>query len=139
MDSARRPATNQVGLSLRLSARCLRARPTSPWSSPIWLGAVAAAVRGRRLDRGLSQSELAKRSGISRKWISEFEAGKTTVEFALVIRVLEALGLSLDLSDDPSATATMSATGAMSATASVSPPTSGPVDLDALLEEYWSG
>ncbi len=100
---------------------------------------VAAAVRGRRLDRGLSQSELAKRSGISRKWISEFEAGKTTAEVALVIRVLEALGLSLDLSEDPSATATMSATGTMSATATVSPPTSGPVDLDALLEEYRSG
>ena len=98
-----------------------------------------AAVRGRRLDRGLSQSELAKRSGISRKWISEFEAGKTTAEFALVIRVLEALGLSLDLSEDPNAAATMSATGTTSVTATVSPPTSGLVDLDALLEEYRSG
>ena len=37
---------------------------------------VAAAVRGRRLDLGLTQSELANDSGISRKWISEFEAGK---------------------------------------------------------------
>lgn len=99
---------------------------------------VAAAVRGRRLDRRLSQSELAKRSGISRKWISEFESGKTTAEFALVVRILEALGLSLDLSDAPKAATTMSATATLSATATVSSPTSGPVDLDALLEEYRS-
>jgi HTH-type transcriptional regulator / antitoxin HipB len=97
---------------------------------------VAAAVRGRRLDRELSQSELAQRSGISRKWISEFEAGKATAEVALVIRVLEALGLSLDLSDDPRAAATMSATGTLSASANVSPTASGPVNLDELLEEH---
>jgi HTH-type transcriptional regulator / antitoxin HipB len=93
----------------------------------------AAAVRGRRLDRGLSQSELAQRSGISRKWISEFESGKATAEFALVIRIMEALGLSLGLSEDPSASATMTATG------TVHPPTSDLMDLDAFLEEYRSG
>lgn len=97
---------------------------------------VAAAVRGRRLDRGLSQSELAQRSGISRKWISEFEAGKATAEFALVIRVLEALELSLDLSDDPGSAATMSATGTLSASATVSSTSSGSLDLDELLEEH---
>jgi HTH-type transcriptional regulator / antitoxin HipB len=93
---------------------------------------VAAAVRGRRLESRLSQSELAKRSGISRKWISEFEAGKVTAEFALVIRVLEALGLSLDLNEDPCVP------GTTSAVATVAPSTSGLVDLDALLEEYRS-
>lgn len=97
---------------------------------------VAATVRGRRLDRGLSQAELANRSGISRKWISEFEAGKTTAEFALVIRVLEALGLKLDLSENHKAAATMSGTGTMTATATVASPPADLVDLDALLEEY---
>jgi y4mF family transcriptional regulator len=100
---------------------------------------VAAAVRGHRLDRGLSQSELAKRSGISRKWISEFEAGKATVEFSLVIRVLETLGLSLDLSEDRTPAGTMSATGTMSVSATASSPPTNLVDLDALLEEYQSG
>jgi y4mF family transcriptional regulator len=100
---------------------------------------VAATVRGRRLDRGLSQSELAKASGISRKWISEFESGKTTAEFALVIRVLEVLGLSFCLNEGSNSTGSMSAPSVMSATATVSPPTgSGPVNLDALLEEYRS-
>lgn len=97
---------------------------------------VAATVRGRRLDCGLSQSELARDCGISRKWISEFETGKTTAEFGLVIRVLEALGLSLDLSEDSGARVVKSTAGTVPATATISPPTSSPVDLDVLLEEY---
>jgi HTH-type transcriptional regulator/antitoxin HipB len=99
----------------------------------------AAAVRGHRLDRGLSQSELAKRSGISRKWISEFEAGKATAEFGLVIRVLETLGLSLDLSEGPSPAGTMPATGTTSESATASSPPTDLADLDVLLEEYQSG
>jgi transcriptional regulator with XRE-family HTH domain len=81
---------------------------------------VASAVRGRRLDLGLSQSALAEQTGISRKWISEFEAAKTTAEFTLVIRVLEGLGLTLEIGPSYPAAA---------------PPRSH-VDLDALLEEH---
>jgi transcriptional regulator with XRE-family HTH domain len=67
----------------------------------------ASAVRGRRTDLNLSQSALAKVTGISRKWISEFEHGKTTAEFALVLRVLEGLDLKLELEiDEGSAAAT---------------------------------
>ncbi len=100
---------------------------------------VSAAVRGRRLDMGLSQSALSERSGISRKWISEFESGKPTAEFALVMRVLEALGLCLELTGAPTSAILMSASGTLSASAEVSPPQDSPVDLDALLEEYQVG
>ena len=62
---------------------------------------VAAAVRGRRQDLGMSQVELASRAGVSRKWISEFEAGKSTAEFGLVLRVLDTLALSLELREAP--------------------------------------
>jgi y4mF family transcriptional regulator len=62
---------------------------------------VAAAVRGRRQDLGMSQVELARRAGVSRKWISEFESGKSTAEFGLVLRVLDALALSLELRETP--------------------------------------
>lgn len=58
---------------------------------------LAAAAKGRRLDLGLSQTDLAGRAGVSRKWISEFEAGKPRAELGLVLRVLEELGLRLDL------------------------------------------
>lgn len=57
-----------------------------------------ALVRGRRRDLGLSQEFLARRAGISRKWLSEFERGTTTaVELPLVLRVLAALDLAVDI------------------------------------------
>lgn len=82
---------------------------------------LAAAVRGRRKDLGISQAELARCAGVSRKWIYEFEGGKPTAEFGLLLRVLDELGLELELS------------------ARSKSPRSAPddtIDLDALLEEY---
>ena len=80
----------------------------------------AVAVRGRRTDLKLSQAELAERVGVSRKWIYEFESGKPRAEFGLVIRVLEALGLSLDLDQSPDVTRSG---------------LHGSADLDALLDK----
>ena len=82
------------------------------------MGDVAATARGRRHDLGLSQAELASQAGVSREWINGFEAGKATVEFGLVIRLLDALGLGIDL--------VKRADGV----------DDGSVDLDALLEEH---
>ncbi|HEY8287155.1 MAG TPA: helix-turn-helix domain-containing protein [Chloroflexota bacterium] len=81
---------------------------------------VAASVRGRRTDLDLSQAELARRAGVSRKWISEFEAGKPTAEVGLVIRVLDELGIVLDLISGEDAAPVRAAKR---------------VDLDALLNE----
>lgn len=58
----------------------------------------AAAVRGARKDLRMSQAELAAHAGVSRKWIYEFEAGKPNAELGLILRVMEALGLELELS-----------------------------------------
>jgi len=58
---------------------------------------LAAAVLGRRRDLGLTQAELALRAGVSRKWVYEFEAGKPSAELRLILRVLDALGLTLEL------------------------------------------
>jgi HTH-type transcriptional regulator/antitoxin HipB len=80
---------------------------------------LAAVVRGRRRDIGLSQAELAARAGVSRKWIYQFEAGKPTAELGLILRVLDALGLVLDVTHDERAAADQ--------------PTR---DLDALIEAY---
>jgi hypothetical protein len=35
---------------------------------------------------------------VSRKWLVEFEAAKPSVELGLVLRVLDTLGLALDIS-----------------------------------------
>lgn len=81
---------------------------------------LAAAMRGRRTDLGMSQAELAKRTGVSRKWIYEFEAGKPTAELGLLLRALDALGLGIEL------TASESTADAERAA----------VDLDAVIDEY---
>jgi y4mF family transcriptional regulator len=81
---------------------------------------LAAVVRGRRRDLGLSQAELALRAGVSRKWIYQFEAGKPTAELRLILRVLEALGLALDVSYHEQAAA---GSGAMP-------------DLDTLIDDH---
>jgi HTH-type transcriptional regulator / antitoxin HipB len=43
----------------------------------------------------MSQGQLAEHAGVSRKWVNEFEAGKPTAEFGLLLRVLDALDLQL--------------------------------------------
>ncbi len=63
-------------------------------------GEVAAWIRGRRIDLKLTQADLAQMAGVSREWINALETGKSTVEFALVLRVLEVLGILVNLSTD---------------------------------------
>ncbi|MDP5225769.1 MULTISPECIES: helix-turn-helix domain-containing protein [Arthrobacter] len=53
------------------------------------------AIRGARIQAGLSQAELARRAGLSRKFIGELESGKETAELGSALRVSEALGLTL--------------------------------------------
>lgn len=82
---------------------------------------LAGVVRGRRSDLGISQADLAERAGVSRKWVYEFESGKPAAEVSLLLRVLDALGLTLEVA--PSAD-----DGAAGGT--------DVVDLDALLDEH---
>lgn len=44
----------------------------------------------------MTQAQLADAAGVSRRWLSSLEAGKSTAEIGLVLRTLDALGLSLD-------------------------------------------
>lgn len=58
---------------------------------------LAIVVRGRRTDLGISQAELASRVGVSRAWINAIEAAKPTAEFDLILRLVDSLGLQLNL------------------------------------------
>ena len=64
-----------------------------------------AAIRKARNDQGLTQAELAAKSGVSRPWLSELETGKRTAEFGRVLWVLDALDLAVTLTPaaDPDA------------------------------------
>jgi HTH-type transcriptional regulator/antitoxin HipB len=60
-------------------------------------GEVALLVRDARVRQGISQEELAARVGVSRKWVSELEHGKGSVELALALRTLNALDITIDV------------------------------------------
>ena len=64
---------------------------------------VGAAVRAAREGLGLTQAEVASAAGVSRKWLSEAEGGKSDVSLGLVLGVLDALGYEVEFapqSDD---------------------------------------
>ncbi len=62
---------------------------------------LAALVRSRRKQRGLSQTQLAALAGVSRDWIIGLEKGRSTVEFGLVLRTIKTLGLALSVDPFP--------------------------------------
>ena len=88
---------------------------------------LGSTVRGRRLMLRASQAEVAQAARVSRSWLSDFEAGKPTVEIARVLSVLAVLGFTLDLrapGEGPAEPA----------------PAYGPGELlDLLLEDYIRG
>ncbi len=81
---------------------------------------IVAAARGRRRDLGWTQEELARRAGVSRTWVHDFERGGGGASIEAVLRVLDILGLPLSLAREL--------------------PDSGSaeIDLDALLDRHRS-
>src|ERR1035437_1674940 len=73
-------------------------------------------VRECRTKRLLTQAQLATAVGVSRKWIIDLEAGKTTADISLVLRTLRALGVELDAKERAERRATQE------------------IDLDAIVE-----
>jgi HTH-type transcriptional regulator/antitoxin HipB len=59
---------------------------------------VASLARQRRSEKGWSQARLAQAVGVGREWIIDFEKGKSTVEWGLVLRTLKELDFEIDLS-----------------------------------------
>jgi y4mF family transcriptional regulator len=55
------------------------------------------AVQEARKGLGWSQGQLAEVVGVSRQWVSLVENGKTSVEFDLVLSLLQALGYNVSL------------------------------------------
>ena len=59
------------------------------------VAALGKAIRARRKQLGLTQTELAAAARTSLRFVSEVERGKETARLAGVFRLLDALGLSL--------------------------------------------
>ena len=60
---------------------------------------LGAAIRDARLQRRMTQEELATAAGVSRRWLINFEAGRGGgSELDMVMATIDAAGLSLSLS-----------------------------------------
>jgi HTH-type transcriptional regulator / antitoxin HipB len=55
------------------------------------------AVRERRRELGITQEQLADVIGVHRAFVSQLERGKATVRFDLLLRLVQALGLDIEL------------------------------------------
>ena len=64
---------------------------------------LAAAFRSRRLELGLTQTEVASSVGMTQKTVSEFETRPEERSMRTVFRLMTALGLELGVSPRPSA------------------------------------
>lgn len=56
---------------------------------------VGAVVRASRVEQGVDQVTTAGLSGVGVRFLGELERGKSTVRLALVLQVLERLGLDV--------------------------------------------
>lgn len=59
--------------------------------------AIGAAVRHYRQQAGLSQAELATRTGLNRTYLSALEQGRETAQLRRLFRVLKELGVRIQL------------------------------------------
>lgn len=58
---------------------------------------IRRTVLSTRKARGLTQSQVAGLCGFSTKWLSDFENGKNNPPIELVIRLMNAYGISMEV------------------------------------------
>lgn len=59
--------------------------------------AIGHAIRTRRQELALTQSDLARRMGVSRQWLVAVERGKPRAELGLILRGFNVLRMSVRL------------------------------------------
>ena len=65
------------------------------------VGQLGMEMRRVRLAAGLTQAVLAERAGVSRRWLGQMERGHLRAEADKLMRVVRAMGLSLQLGPVP--------------------------------------
>jgi len=63
---------------------------------------LGSTIRARRQRLALSQTEAADRANVSRSWLARVEAGHRGAELEQVMRLLDALGLTMVVRESPS-------------------------------------
>ena len=62
-----------------------------PYSESEFLSVLGDRVRAMRLVRDMSRRELARKSGVSERYIAQIEAGKGNVSIMLLLRIAHAV------------------------------------------------
>lgn len=60
---------------------------------------LGAAIRNYRQEAGLSQADLAERTGLNRTYLSNLEQGHETEQVKRILRVLKQLGVRMTLEE----------------------------------------
>lgn len=98
------PATSTTPRPVRsITLRRPVARPSAPAVRPEddaltpfrTMGQLGDVVRRARRRQGLTQAELALSAGTGRRFVSDVEAGKPTVEFERLMKLCRSLGIRL--------------------------------------------
>ncbi|MEX1004230.1 MAG: helix-turn-helix domain-containing protein [Acidimicrobiia bacterium] len=63
-----------------------------------YMDEIAVVIRRRRRELGIDQETTAQLAGVSRKSVSEIERGKRTVRLDVLMRVVDVLGLRMEIS-----------------------------------------
>ncbi|MGO2634043.1 MAG: helix-turn-helix transcriptional regulator [Galactobacter sp.] len=87
------------------SSHAIRVRGTTHM---IWGGVVAirtvsdlaARLRERRSELGMRQEDLARIIGTNRRWVADFESGRSSPRLDLALKAVEAMGLSVNVVED---------------------------------------
>lgn len=64
---------------------------------------IGALIRDKRKNQKLDQAELARKIGANRRWVLEVERGKPRAEIGLILKTLDALGLTLSIEGEAGA------------------------------------
>src|SRR5262245_45635075 len=85
-------------------------------SAQAFLARLGGRLRELREEAGLALAELARRAGISRRYLTEAEAGRANLSVAVLVRLAEVLGTTpsalLDVSGRPERSALVGLRGA---------------------------
>ena len=73
------------------------------WAAPRTVADVGAFVADVRRATGLTQAELAQRSGVARRFVNELETGHSTLFAERLVAVLRGLGIAVRLDAGPGA------------------------------------
>ena len=66
---------------------------TSNLTDPVLLSELGARLAAARIERNLTQADLAEKSGVSKRSVERIESGEVAAQLSVFIRILRGLGM----------------------------------------------